>query len=127
MNDLWQQFLEDRALRDAARANFLADLEHARTSLSGKGIAERVVDRIGEGARDVLEQASETAEDNRGILAVLIGAIVLWFARGPILELLGLEEAEDNIEIHNMGDEGAENSGIDSPLPLSSGDDDDTD
>lgn len=127
MSDLWQQFLEDRALRDAARANFLADLEHARTSLSGKGIAERVVDRIGEGARDVLEQASETAEDNRGILAVLIGAIVLWFARGPILGLLGLEEAEDDIEIDNMGDEGAEKSAIDSPPPISSGDDDDTD
>ncbi len=96
MSELERRLLEYRALRDAARANFLADVDHAKHSFSGKNIAGRFVDRISEGARDVFDQASETAEDNRGIIAALIGAIVLWLSRGPLLELLGFTPETDD-------------------------------
>lgn len=98
MNELELRLLEYRALRDAARANFLDDVDHAKHSFSGKNMVGRFVDRISDGARDVFDQASETAEDNRGIIAALIGAIVLWLSRGPLLELLGLapETGEDD-------------------------------
>lgn len=90
MSKLPQQFIEDRALRDAARDVFMADIQHARTSISGKGIAARVGSRVGDGAKDVFEVAKVHADDNRGILAALLGALVLFLAREPILEVLGI-------------------------------------
>lgn len=91
-----QQFLEIRALRNAALANLKADMEHVKTGLSGKGLAERTVSRIATGAKDTLDQAKTTASDNGGVLAALLGAIALWFAREPILEALGIEETSDD-------------------------------
>lgn len=96
MTRLPQSFIEDRALRDAARAVLVEDIERLRASLSEEGIASRVssgvgstiTNRIRAGARDVLAQAKAQAGDHQGVLAVLIGAIVLWFARGPILDWL---------------------------------------
>lgn len=93
MGKLDQQFYEDRALRDAAREVVMADIAHAKSSLSGKSITGRVTGRIGEGAKDVFEVAKAHGEDNRGIIAALIGAIILWLAREPILEILGLEKS----------------------------------
>ncbi|MEM9502253.1 MAG: hypothetical protein AAF941_10475, partial [Pseudomonadota bacterium] len=50
--------------------------------------------RIGDGAKDVVEVARTNAEDKRGILAILIGAMLMFFAREPILEILGLDDSE---------------------------------
>lgn len=91
-------FIEDRALRDAARSVFLADIAHARTSLSAKTVATRVGEGIGDGARDVFEVAKVQAEDNRGILAILIGALLLWFAREPILEAFANGSEQDPVQ-----------------------------
>ncbi|MBV7267143.1 hypothetical protein [Erythrobacter ani] len=95
MKDLDRRFYEDRALRDAAREVFLADLAHVRASLSGQGIAGRMVDRVGEGAKDVFQTAKQSADGNPGIIAALVGAILLWISREPIFEMLGLGSAED--------------------------------
>lgn len=89
-----EQFHEDRAIRDAARAVLMADFEHARASFSAKGVADRVGGRIGDGAKDVIEVAKTQADTNRGIIAALIGAVLLWLGRDTILDVLGLSEAE---------------------------------
>lgn len=94
MKKLDRQFIEDRALRDAARENVLADVELLKAGWNERGLAKRVAGRIGGGAQDVFERASETAEDNRGILSALIGAIVLWFASGALLDLFGEDERD---------------------------------
>ena len=103
MIKLDDQFIQDRALRDSARAVIMADITHARTSFSAKGVADRVGGRIGDGAKDVFEVAKSHSDDKRGIIAVLIGAVLLWLAREPIMEILGLrvfeEEAEDENEL----------------------------
>lgn len=96
MSELDQRLREDRALRDAARRNLLADVAHVRANLSGVGISRRLFGRISDGAMDVLEQAKEQAEDKRGVLAALIGALFLWIAREPILELLGFTTAAES-------------------------------
>ena len=98
MSDLDQQFYEDRELRNAAKAVLLADIEHARTSFSAKGVAERIGGRIGDGARDVVDIAKDHADDNRGIIAILIGALFLWISREPLLELLGLSDQSEMSE-----------------------------
>lgn len=96
MTPLPDRFVEDRALRDAARAVLADDLARLRGSLSEQGIASRVsssvsttvTGRLKAGARDVLAQAQAQAGDHKGVLALLIGAIILFFARGPILDWL---------------------------------------
>jgi hypothetical protein len=104
MTPLPDRFIEDRALRDAARAVLTDDLARLRENLSEQGIASRVsssvsstiTGRMKAGARDVLAQARAQAGDHKGVLALLIGAIILFFARGPILDWLDdSEEAED--------------------------------
>lgn len=87
MSDLDRRMREDRALRDAARALFTADVAHVRNQLNGKSLSQRVIGRVGDGAKDVLEQAADTADNHRGTIALLLGAVALWFARHPLMAL----------------------------------------
>ena len=92
MSRLPDRFREDRALRDAALAVLVADVEHARHTLSGKAVAARVAGTIGDGAKDVLEIAKIHADGHRGLIAGLIAILALWFARVPILEIFGITD-----------------------------------
>ncbi len=87
------RLLEDRHLRDAARALVGADLKNLRADLSAKGLGERAVDRIAGGASDVYDEAVEVAADHKGALAAILAALALWFARHPILDALSGEDA----------------------------------
>lgn len=103
MTRLPPRFIEDRALRDAARAVIEEDIARIRASLGEQGVASRVSSSVGStisgrvraGASDVLEQAKQQANDHRGVLAVLVGAILLWLMRGPLLALIERDEEED--------------------------------
>lgn len=101
MSDLERQFLEDRALRDAALAVLKADIEHAKVTFSGKGLTERVTSRISDGAQDVFETAKEKTDDHLGIIAMLVGAILLWLSREPIFAMLGIGVVEEVDESPN--------------------------
>ncbi len=93
---LERQLLEDRMLRDAARALVEADVANLRASLAGRSISSRIIDRIGDGAADVLDEAVAAAENNKGVIATLIAAILLWFARHPVMDLFTDENAPDD-------------------------------
>lgn len=126
MSKLLGQFHEDKALRDAAKSVLLADIEHARTSFSPKGFADRVGGRIGDGAKDVYSVAKVHADDNRGIIATLIGAILLWISRDTILEMLGLDQTEMQTGAETETENTVE-AEADTPAPLDGlpdGDDD---
>jgi hypothetical protein len=98
-----KRYIEDKALRDAAKAVLDSDLAHFKASLAEQGIVGRVSGqitgkvkrRLSAGARDVMEQAKSAAEDHRGVLAALVGALLLWFAREPLLGLLGLDSSDE--------------------------------
>ena len=91
-----ERLVADRHLRDAARAVVQADIANLRADLSAKGIGARALDRIAEGASEVYEEAIEVASDNKGALAAIVAALVVWFARNPIREtLLGDDETSD--------------------------------
>ena len=98
MTDRRIRMLEDRYLRDSARALVEADVEHLKADFAHKGVAERAFDRIREGAGDLYDEAVDAAEDNKGALAALIAAILVWLARNPILEMLGLSGDEEGEE-----------------------------
>lgn len=79
-----ERLLADRNLRDAARALVEADIANLRADLAVRGIGGRAVDRLTEGASEVYEEAMEIAADNKGVVAAIIGALLLWFAREPL-------------------------------------------
>lgn len=95
MSDRKAQMLADRHLRNSARALVDADIENLKATFSGKSLGERAFDRVREGAVDVYEEAVEVAENNKGALAALLAAVVVWFARNPILSIFGLEPEDD--------------------------------
>lgn len=106
MSDLRARMVEDRYLRDSAKALLEADIEHLRNGLSQRGLTERAFERVKESAVDIYEEAVEAAEDNKGALAALIAAVVVWFARNPILSLFGFGAESDDPAIGR--DEAAE-------------------
>jgi hypothetical protein len=118
------RFIEDRAMRDAARAVLTEDIERLRAQLGEQGIASRmsssvsstITTRIRNGARDVLAQAQAQAGDHKGVLALLIGAIMLFLARGPILEWFETFNADDTDDTDDNASE------AESPEPASEGD-----
>jgi hypothetical protein len=93
---LEREMREDRLLRDAARALVEADIAQLKASLAARSIPERIGDRIGEGATDVLDEAVAVADDHKGVIATLIGAIILWFARHPLIDLFIDDNARDS-------------------------------
>lgn len=105
MTRLPQRFTQDRALRDSARAVLTDDIARLRASLSEQGIAARVSSsvtstvsaRIRAGARDVLSQVQ--ASDYKGVLALLVGAIILFLAREPILAWLECLDEDDTASV----------------------------
>lgn len=106
MSRLPDAFHQDKALRDAARDVLIADMEHAKATISGKALAGRVAGRVGDGAKDVLEVAKGHASDRKGILAGIIAIIALWFARGTIAEILGFGSSSDEASEELDGEEG---------------------
>lgn len=83
------QLAEDRAMRDAALALFKADLGFIRNDLDSRSIGGRIADRLGDGARELADDALDYASDNKGVVAAAFAAVVLWFARAPILDAIG--------------------------------------
>lgn len=100
MSELERRLAEDKALRDSALALFKADLALVRADLEARGVGARVAARLGEGTMETLDDAVDYAEANKGKVAAGIAAVLLWFARGPILDALG----------RLIGDEGEEPS-----------------
>ena len=89
MSELERRLAEDKALRDSVLALFKADLALVRADLAERGLGPRIADRLGESTVEMLEEAADYAEDNKGKIAAGVAAVVLWFARGPILDALG--------------------------------------
>ncbi|MBX7531716.1 hypothetical protein K3165_02120 [Qipengyuania sp. 1XM1-15A] len=96
MSDRKARMIEDKYLRDSARALVEADIEHIKADFAHKGLGERAMDRVTEGAMDLYEEAIDVAEDNKGALAALLAAIVVWFARNPLFEMLGFSNDEED-------------------------------
>ena len=96
MSPLEVRLAEDRKLRDAALEVFSADLRFIKQDLHARSVGKRITDRIGESALDVVDEAVDYAEANRGYVAAAVAAVILWFARAPLLNglarIFGLDE-----------------------------------
>lgn len=100
MKDLELQLAQDRALRDAAKAVVQADIAFLKEDFAPSALTSRMAG----GATEVFDHAKDIAEDNKGILGTLVAAVILWFARNPILDLLARDkddEQDDEVPEHN--------------------------
>jgi len=86
MIPLETRLAEDRKLRDTALEVFSTDLRFIREDLRAKGVGERISDRIGSSAMDIVDEAVDYAEANTGRVAAALAAVVLWFARAPLID-----------------------------------------
>lgn len=124
MTRLPDRFIEDRALRDAARAVLTDDIARLRATLNEQGVAGRVSSSVGStiservrrGAGDLLDQAKMQAGDHIGVLAVLVGAILLWFARGPIIDWFATI-SDDDTDPQEPGTDAADPAATDGDSP----------
>lgn len=105
MSGLEARLAEDKALRDAALRLFKSDLALIRGDLDERSVGTRAKDRLSDAALEVLDEAVACAEDNRGWLAAGAAALVLWFARKPILGWVA-----DRLDGGDAGDDGEEPS-----------------
>ncbi len=103
-----QKLRADRDLRDSALSLVKADLAFLQSDMNASSLSSRLMARAGDGAKDLYAEAGRLANDNRGILATLIAAIGIWFARTPLTALLsdtdddafedaGFEDSNDEI------------------------------
>lgn len=104
MNMRERNMREDLALRNAALALLKADVDNVKEDLSSKSIKDRITNRMADGAVDLFEEATHIADSNRGVLATLLAAVGIWFARNPILSLLGLDEADEDPDLFDFED-----------------------
>lgn len=95
---------EDRIIRDSALSVVKADIAILRGDLDDKGVGRRVIDRISVGAVDVFDEAAALADNNRGILATLIGAVFVWFARNPIMAMFSDDLEDEDSEEGDLED-----------------------
>ena len=70
------RMLEDKHLRDSARALVEADIEHLKTDVSQKSLATRAMERAREGAAELYEEFAGTALFAAMCAAVTSGPIV---------------------------------------------------
>ena len=104
MNPLEVRLAEDRQLRDAALEVFSTDLHFIRQDLRARSVGKRITDRIGDSAMDIVDEAVDYAEANRGSIAAAAVAIVLWFARAPILNGLSRIFGFDEDDAEQLAD-----------------------
>lgn len=80
-----------KAARNAAHQAFHGHLAQVQEDLTVRGIGGRIADRAGE----VIAEAAEVANENKGIVAGTAAALAVWFLRGPIISLIGRMLAGD--------------------------------
>ena len=107
MTDRRLRMLEDKHLRNSARALVEADVEHIKADFANKGMAKRALFRLRENAGELYDEALDVADSNKGAVAAVFAALVVWFARNPLLDMVGLGVEQDD-ERTEPSDEAAE-------------------
>lgn len=107
MTDRRLRMFEDKHLRDSARALVEADVEHIKADFANKGMAKRALFRLRENAGELYDEALDVADSNKGAVAAVFAALIVWFARNPLLDMVGLGIEQDD-ERTEPSDEAAE-------------------
>ena len=118
MSGIEDRLADYKSLRDSSRKVLMADIDHARATFSAKGLSSRYLGGVAEGARDVFEVAKVQTVDNRGIIAIVLGALALWFGREPLLAAMAEEFDQLDIENTDNRPRDSESSDVEDPTPV---------
>ncbi|MEP2736490.1 MAG: hypothetical protein ABJP34_09335 [Erythrobacter sp.] len=92
MTSIKDQLREDKAIRDAAREVIDLDVAHVKTLASPDALRGRTVTPAADRAQALRKNAAETASDNKGKIAAIVGAAasaaILWAVREPLMALI---------------------------------------
>ncbi|MEO5707455.1 MAG: hypothetical protein ABIT10_03430 [Alteraurantiacibacter sp.] len=92
MSPLKRRLIEDRELRDAARAVVSRDVSFLKDDVEEQGVASRVMAAGADCARTMADGAIDIAHENRGWLsggvALLAAGLALWIYRDEIGDLV---------------------------------------
>lgn len=102
MSPLKLRLLEDRALRDAARAVVKADVAFLKADVQQQGVGARVAESGSDYVRTIADGAMELVEDNRGtatgLFTLAAAGLAAWFFREELTDLVmkffGPDDAE---------------------------------
>ncbi len=81
-------FETDRANRKAAWSLFENRLAQVKDDLAARSIGGRIAAKAKDDALAVADEAVAVAKDNKGLVAATIAALLAWFFRGPLLDVL---------------------------------------
>lgn len=103
------RFIEDRQIRNEARAVFDAELQQVKADLKARSIPGRVVDSAKHEASEAIATGLEVANESKGIIAAIAAAIGLWVFRAPLLGWFGsLGSGDKQSAIHPDYDSAAD-------------------
>jgi hypothetical protein len=105
MANLADDVFASRRVRNAARDAFDSRRSRIRQDLDARGVGGRIADKLGADAVSAYEEAVAIAEQNKGIVAGTITALVVWFLRNPLLALLDSLGSERTDEAEPYDDE----------------------
>ena len=88
MSKLADQLLSDRATRDAAKAMFEGHYSAFKADVNDRGLGGRIADEALEQAQAVFDEAMTVVEEHPGVIGGTLAALVIWFLRNPIIELV---------------------------------------
>ena len=101
MSSKKQQFLDDKALRNAAKANVTTDVELIKADIQGNGPGKRLKDTGSEYARIFADGAAEVGQENKGKIAggLMLGlaGLAAWVFRDEIIDAIDGFLTEDEI------------------------------
>ena len=87
------RFLEDKAMRDAARLNVMTDVELIKADIEEEGPGKRLAETGADYARILADGAMDVVQENKGraagAAALGIAAVAAWIFRDEIAELIG--------------------------------------
>lgn len=92
MSPLKQRLLEDRAMRNAARANVETDIAIIKGEDSDQGLTGRLLDGGKDLARTLSDGALDMAGDSKaklgGAVALGVAGLAAWIFRGTIMDVI---------------------------------------
>jgi hypothetical protein len=101
-----RQVAETGAARNAARAAFNEQIDQIRSDIEAKSLGGRIADRVGDDARQAIDQALEVAGESKWVIAGTAGALLLWCLRNPLIGWIAtLIPGDETAETEELNDE----------------------
>ncbi len=91
-------FETDRANRKAAWSLFEGRLTQVKHDLAARGIKDRIAGKAKDDALAIADEALAVAKDNKGLIAATVAALLAWFFRGPLIDMVASRRSQASVQ-----------------------------